>query len=91
MMEKFNQMKELYALKKQADEMKKKMEQIVTTVQEGQYEIVIRGDQSIEAVYENGAERTDLKKAFNKALKESQKDVSKKMRNQMSDFGFPGL
>ncbi len=90
MMEKFNQMKNLYALKKQADEMKKKMEKIVVTVEEGQYEIVIRGDQSIESVRENGEDRNDLKKAFNKALKESQKVVSKKMRNQMSDFGMPG-
>lgn len=90
-MEKFNQMKNLYALKKQADEMKKKMEQIVVTVEEGQYEIVIRGDQSIEAIRENGEERNDLKKAFNKALKESQKVVAKKMRNQMGDLGFPGL
>lgn len=90
-MEKFSQMKNLYALKKQADEMKRKMEQIVVTVEEGQYEIVIRGDQSIEAVRENGEERNDLKKAFNKALKESQKVVAKKMRNQMQDFGIPGM
>jgi DNA-binding protein YbaB len=88
MMEKFSQMKNLYALKKQADEMKKKMEQIVVTVEEGQYEIVIRGDQTIEAVRENGEERNDLKKAFNKALKESQKVVAKKMRNQMGDLGL---
>jgi DNA-binding protein YbaB len=88
MMEKFNQMKNAFALKKQMDEMKKKMEQIVVTVEEGQYEIVIRGDQTIESVREDGEDRNDLKKAFNKALKESQKVVSKKMRNQMPDFGM---
>lgn len=91
MMEKFGQMKNLYALKKQADEMKKKMEKIVVTVEEGQYEIVMKGDQTVESVRENGEERNDLKKAFNKALKESQKVVAKKMRNQMQDFGIPGM
>ena len=91
MLEKFNQMKNLYALKKQADEMKKKMEQIIVTVEEGQYEIVIKGDQTIDAVRKNGEDQPDLKKAFNKALKESQKVVAKKMRNQMSEFGMPGL
>ncbi len=91
MMEKFNQMKELYALKKQTDEMKKRMEKIMVTVEEGPFEIVIRGDQNIETVLENGEERNDIKKAINKALKESQKEVSKKMRNQLGDMGFPGM
>lgn len=89
--DKLNQMKNLYALKKQADAMNKKMEQIMVTIEEGPFEIVIRGNNQIESVLENGEERDDIKKAFNKAIKESQKAVSKKMRGQMADFGMPGL
>lgn len=91
MLEKLSQMKNLYALKKQADAMNKKMEQIMVTIEEGQYEIAIRGNNQIESVLENGEERNDLKKAFNKAQKEVQKAVAKKMRGQMADFGMPGL
>lgn len=91
MMNKISQMKNLYALKKQADEMKKKLEQITVTTEHKDYEIVMKGDQTIEEIRYNGEEMPELKKAFNKALKESQKVVAKKMRNQMGDLGIPGM
>ena len=91
MFDKVSQMKELYALKKQADEMKKQMEKILVTVNEGDYEIVMRGDQNVEKVTENGEENEELKKLFNKAVKESQKVVAKKMRGQLGDLGLPGF
>ncbi len=87
----FGEMKEMYALKKQADMMKKEMEKIMTKVYEGSFEITIRGDQHIEQILENGERRTDLEKAINKSLKESQKDVAKKMKGQLSGLGIPGL
>ncbi|PJA41022.1 hypothetical protein CO178_01040 [candidate division WWE3 bacterium CG_4_9_14_3_um_filter_34_6] len=91
MLNKFGQMKDLYALKKQADEMKKKMEKVVVTVAEGDYEIKMRGDQTIESVTSEGEDRNDLKKLFNKAVKESQKMVAKKMRGELGGLGIPGL
>lgn len=91
MFDKLNQMKDLYALKKQADQIKKEMEQISTEVFEGNFKVVIRGDQMIEAVYENGEERKDLKTLFNKAVKESQKQMAKKMQGRMGEFGLPGM
>ena len=63
----------------------------MTKVYEGKFEIIIRGDQHIEQILENGERRTDLEKAFNKSIKESQKDVAKKMRGQLSGLGMPGL
>lgn len=90
-MNKFTQMKEMYALKRQADAMKKQMEQITVEVQEGDFTIVMRGDQTVEEISENGEVRTDLKKLFNEAVKESQKKVAKKMKDQLGDFGIPGL
>jgi len=91
MIEKFNQMKELMELKKQADAMKKEMEKIHTKTFEGEYEALIRGDQFVEEISKNGERQRDLEKLFNKAIKESQKDVAKKMKGQLSGLGFPGL
>lgn len=90
MIDKLGKMKDLYALKRQADVMKKEMEKIKVEVHEGLYTIIMKGDQSVERVEESGDENEDLKKLFNKAVKESQKKVAKKMRGQLGDFGFPG-
>lgn len=91
MFDKLSQMKNLYNLKRQADQMKKKMELITVEVQEGDFEITMNGAQNVEMVTENGEERPELKKLFNKAVKESQKVVAKKMRNEMSGLGLPGM
>lgn len=91
MFDKINQMKELYAFKKQADELKRQMEAIITTVYHKNYKIVIKGDQTIESVYEGEEERKDIADAINKAIKESQKSVAKKMKNQLGGLGIPGL
>ncbi len=91
MIDKLGQMKDLYALKKQADAMKKEMEKIQVEVFEGDYRIIMRGDQTVVAVYKDGEEMPELKKLFNKAVKESQKKVAKQMRGKMGDLGIPGL
>jgi len=91
MLDKFGKMKDLYAMKRQADSMKKEMEQIVVEVFEGEYKIVMKGDQTVDKVFKGEIERNDLKKLFNKAVKESQKKVAKKMRGRMSELGLPGL
>ena len=91
MIDKLGQMKDLYALKKQADAMKKEMEKITVEVYEGDYRIIMRGDQTVVAVYKDDEELQELKKLFNKAVKESQKKVAKQMRGKMSEFGLPGM
>jgi len=91
MFDKLSKAKDLYALKRQADEMKKEMEAITVSVYEGSYKIVMRGDQKVELVEEDGESRDELVKLFNKAVKESQKKVAKKMRGRMGDLGIPGL
>lgn len=91
MFDKLGQIKDLYSMKKQADMLKKQMEAIVTTIEHRNLKIVMRGDQHVEKVYENEEERKDLVELFNKAVKESQKNVTKKMKNQFSGMGFPGL
>ena len=91
MLNKFNQMKDVYTKKRQLDAMNKQMEQIVVKVNHQDFEITMQGDQKVVSVYENGVERKDLRELFNKAQKESKKKVAKKMRGQMSELVFPGL
>lgn len=91
MLGKLDQMKDMYALKKQADMLQKKMEKITVSVSEGDYTIVMKGDQTVESVTRDGEDIEVLRKLFNKAVKESQKEVSKKLKNQLGDLGFPGL
>ncbi len=91
MIDKLGQMKDLYALKKQADALKKEMEKIQVEVYEGDYRIIMLGDQTVVAVYKDDVEMPGLKKLYNKALKESQKKVAKQMRGKMGDMGLPGF
>ena len=91
MIDKLGQMKDLYALKKQADALKKEMQNIQVEVFEGDYRIIMLGDQTVVAVYKDGEEKPELKKLYNKALKESQKKVAKQMRGKMGDLGLPGF
>lgn len=87
----FEQVKKLNELRRQGQKLKSEMEQITVEVSEGDVQIKIRGDQEIEEVTVAGEKRDDLKKAFNKAVKESQKEVSKKLSGMLMDMKVPGL
>jgi len=87
----FGQAKELYKLKRQSDLLKKQMERITIEVEEKGIRIVVRGDQRIQELYVDGEEDRRLRDVINKALKDSQKKVAKKMRGQLGDLGIPGL
>lgn len=87
----FEQVKELNELRKQGQKLKSEMERISVEVSEGGIRIKVRGDQEIEEVTVAGEKRDDLKKAFNKAIKESQKEVSKKLSGMLMHMKVPGL
>jgi len=87
----FDRAKEMYNLKRRADLLKKEMARIVVTVEEKGVRVVARGDQRIEALEVDGEEDRRVRDAVNKALKEVQKKVAKKMRGQLMDLGIPGL
>lgn len=86
-----SKLKDLYDLKKQADIMKKRMAAIKIEVECRGVTIEMTGDQNVESVSIDGEDREDIKDAFNKAVKESQKKVAKKLRGELGDLGFPGL
>jgi len=83
--------KKLYGLKKKADEIKKVLEEEVIEISEGGVRIKMRADQKALYVEVDGEKDERIKKAINKAIKESQKVAAKKMRGRMGDFGIPGL
>ncbi len=86
----FDQVKELYQLKKQADEMKKALEKEVIEVESGDMKVVITGDQKIQSIHlGDSVDEDSLKDVINKALEESQKVAAKKMQEMMG--GASGL
>jgi len=86
--DKFGQAKKMMQLKRQADAMKKEMRQIKVVVEEGAVKVIMNGAQEVEKVEYNGEENLMLERAFNRALKESQKKVAKKMQGRLSDLGL---
>jgi len=86
-----NKAKDLYKLKQRADLLKKKMAQVVVEVEVRGAKVTMRGDQTVDEVLLDGQPQPDLRKALNKAVKKSQKEVAKKMRGDFSDFGLPGM
>lgn len=84
----FDKMKELYDLKKQADEMKKVLEKEIIEVESGDMKVVISADQKIREIHlGDSVDEDNLKEIINKALEESQKVAAKKMQDMMGGMG----
>lgn len=84
----FDKVKELYELKKQADQMKKMLEAEIIEVEAGDMKIVITGDQKIKEIHlGDSVDEDSLKDVINKALEESQKVAAKKMQDMMGGMG----
>lgn len=84
----FDQVKELYQLKKQADEMKKVLEKEVIEVESGDMKVIITADQKIRSIKLGASvDENSLKEIINKALEESQKVAAKKMQDMMGGVG----
>lgn len=84
----FDKMKQLYDLKKQADQMKKELESEVLDVEHGGVKVRINGAQKILSLdFEDSVDRNKLKDAINKANDEAQKVAAKKMQGMMGGMG----
>ena len=83
--------KEIYKLRKKQSEIQKEMEKIFSSEEKGDYKVVVRGDRKVELIEIDGEEQKDLKNLINNAMKDVNKKVEKKLRNQLSDLGLPGL
>ena len=87
----FDKIKEMNELRKQAKKMQDLLKEETIIVEKGRVKIKIRGDMEVEWVEVGGEQQSDLAKAFNAAIKESQKIAAQKMRGQMGDFKLPGF
>lgn len=80
----FDKAKQLYDLKRQADQLKKELEKEVIEVERNKVIVVISADMKIHTLtYPDGTSNEDLVKAINEAIDEIQKIAAKKMQGQM--------
>jgi len=83
-------------MQKQAQELKKQMETEIIEYEKDGIKIVMNGAQELQSIsFDDDFDFGDkekvgeqLKNALNKATKESQKTVAKKMRGMMGDLGM---
>jgi len=92
----FGKMQQMREMQKQAQELKKQMETEIIEYEEDGIKIVMNGAQELQSIsFDDDFDFGDrekvgeqLKNALNKATKESQKTVAKKMRGMMGDLGM---
>lgn len=88
----FDKMKQMYELKKQADQMKKELESEVIEVEHGDVKVKVDGTQKIlKLEYPEDIDPDKLKDAINKAMNEVQKVAAKKMQGMMGMGGMSDL
>ncbi|TES96046.1 YbaB/EbfC family DNA-binding protein [Patescibacteria group bacterium] len=92
----FGKMQQMREMQKQAQELKKQMETEIIEYEKDGIKIVMNGAQELQSIsFDDDFDFGDkekvgeqLKNALNKATKESQKTVAKKMRGMMGDLGM---
>jgi DNA-binding protein YbaB len=87
--DKVKQLGELNKMRQQAKELQKELEQITETLNVGDIEVKVTGDQKVAYMKVDGEERQDIVDAINKATKKVQKKAAKKMLEMGG--GFSGL
>lgn len=94
----FDNVKNMYALQKQAKQIKKDLRNIHIEAEEGSVIVVINGEQEIisvtikpEFLGDHKKIEKDLVIALNKAIKKSQQIAAEKMKGIMGEMGMPGL
>ena len=94
----FDKVKDLYALQKQAKQIKKELKNIHIEAEVDGVIVIIDGEQEAVKVqipesFNNNLKKLEdtLLKAFNKATKKSQQIAAEKMKDVMGPMGFPGL
>ena len=84
----FDKLKEMYELKRKADQLKKEMEAEVFDVESGDVIVRINGVQKIlKLEYPDGTDPDRVKEVINKAFEQSQKEMAKKMQGMMGGLG----
>lgn len=91
-------LKDMYALQKQAKQIKKELKNLHIEAEHNGVTVVIDGQQEIvsvnisdEAMQDKRKLEESVKRAFEKALKKSQQIAADKMKGIMGDLGLPGM
>jgi DNA-binding protein YbaB len=80
----FDKAKQLYDLKRQADQLKKELAAEVVEVERNKVKVVISADMKVHSIdYDEEVSNGDVVKAVNDAIEEIQKVAAKKMQGQM--------
>lgn len=80
----FDKAKQLYDLKRQADQLKKELEKEVIEVERNNVKVVISADMKVHSIdFDEGTSSNDVVRAVNEAIEEIQKVAAKKMQGQM--------
>jgi len=84
----FDKLKQMYELKRKADQLKKELESEVIDVESGEVKVRINAAQKILKLdYPADIDPDKLKDAVNKSLDEAQKVAAKKMQGMMGGMG----
>ena len=84
----FDKIKQMYELKRKADQLKKELESEVIDVESGEVKVRINAAQKILKLdYPADIDPDKLKDAVNKSLDEAQKVAAKKMQGMMGGMG----
>lgn len=78
-MNKLKQLGELNKMRQQAKKLQKQLEQEEETYEKGGIRVKVNGAQTIVYLEIDGEERSDIKDAINKAMKDVQKKAARKM------------
>jgi DNA-binding YbaB/EbfC family protein len=94
----FDNLKNMYALQKQAKQIKKELHNTHIEAEEGSVVVVINGEQEVISIAIKPEFLSDPKKiekdlviALNKGIKKSQQIAAEKMKGIMGEMGMPGL
>ncbi len=83
-----DRLKQIYELKKQADQMKRDLEAEVLEVEHGDVSVKLNAAQKIlNLSFPEGTSPDKIKEAVNKAMDEAQKIAAKKMQGMMGGMG----
>jgi DNA-binding protein YbaB len=77
--DKIKQLGELNKMRQQAKALQSELELITETLNAGEIEVKVTGDQKVAYMKIDGEERQDVVDAINKAMKKVQKKAAKKM------------
>lgn len=79
MFDKFNQIKDLAKMQRQAKALQKELELIIKTVEKHGYSVSVTGDQKIRYIKKDGEDLKELTDLINDVMKDVQKESAKKM------------